>query len=399
MLKFIFFTLFLFAHNSFSQSNDRQVTTQSFGKLVIAPEFENARPFVEGIASVKVSNNWGYIDTKGNWVVKPSNAGNGPYAEPFPFVKGLATFTTQKGLKGYINSTGKPVIYPSFWEASNFSESLAAVKVGGINDGKWGYIDTTGNLVIQPQFDKALNFSEGLAAVLIDQKNGKWGYINKQGSIVIPPQFKHALSFSDGLAAIEMVAVDGFDRWGFINNLGNLVVKPQFNDVYNFSEGLALVSSPDSRGYFYIDKQGQVVVKPRFKNPYVIIPGNENEGRKDKNGDPYSNPPFDLFSHGKKFTKGLAVIQYQVPDKERVDFKDNIREGYIDSQGNIVIPPAFEVAGYFSEDLAPVRVDNKWGYIDTQGKIVIPPQFDSAGAFSGGLAPVRVGKKWGYITK
>jgi len=41
---------------------------------------------------------------------------------------------------------------------SDFSESLAAVKIGD----KWGYIDTTGKLVIQPQYDMVNGFSEEL---------------------------------------------------------------------------------------------------------------------------------------------------------------------------------------------------------------------------------------------
>jgi len=40
---------------------------------------------------------------------------------------------------GYIDTTGKLVIQPQYDTVSDFSESLAAVKIGD----KWGYIDTT----------------------------------------------------------------------------------------------------------------------------------------------------------------------------------------------------------------------------------------------------------------
>jgi len=47
---------------------------------------------------------------------------------------------------------------------------MACVKIGG----KLGFIDKIGNFVIQPQFDGASDFSEGLAGVKI---GGKWLYI------------------------------------------------------------------------------------------------------------------------------------------------------------------------------------------------------------------------------
>ncbi len=51
-----------------------------------------------------------------------------------------------------------------------------------------------------------------------------------------------------------------------------------------------------------------------------------------------------------------------------------------------------------SKMLLPVLQDGKWGYIDRTGKISIRPQFDDAGDFSEELARVRIGEKWGYIT-
>lgn len=84
--------------------------------------------------------------------------------------------------------------------------------------------------------------------------------------------------------------------------------------------------------------------------------------------------------------------------------------GFIDIKGNMVIPPMFTSAKYFSEGLAAVLVGGqsyidsstdggqyissekgKWGYIDRTGEIKIPPQFSEAREFSEGLAAVAVG--------
>ncbi len=56
----------------------------------------------------------------------------------------------------------------------------------------------------------------------------------------------------------------------------------------------------------------------------------------------------------------------------------------------------------FSDGLAEVRKDVRSGFIDKTGKLVIPFKFDDAWSFSDGLAAVRKGNlrdgKWGILT-
>lgn len=54
----------------------------------------------------------------------------------------------------------------------------------------------------------------------------------------------------------------------------------------------------------------------------------------------------------------------------------------------VIIDPQYEDADSFSQDLAAVKKDGKWGYIDMEGNTVIPFQFDYAFSFSEGLAVV-----------
>ncbi|MGH9946350.1 MAG: WG repeat-containing protein [Pyrinomonadaceae bacterium] len=68
-----------------------------------------------------------------------------------------------------------------------------------------------------------------------------------------------------------------------------------------------------------------------------------------------------------------------------------LRFGFIDRDGNIIIKPQYFEARDFSEGLAAVRNDkNQWGYIDKSGKVIVDFRFASAGDFSEGLARIQI---------
>lgn len=87
--------------------------------------------------------------------------------------------------------------------------------------------------------------------------------------------------------------------------------------------------------------------------------------------------------------------------------KKNGKYGFVDENGNEIIPPKYEWVGQFKEGVARVFSNNKAGYIEKQGKVVIPEKYDDAWGFSEGLAKVMLAKKkegkliarFGYVNK
>lgn len=74
--------------------------------------------------------------------------------------------------------------------------------------------------------------------------------------------------------------------------------------------------------------------------------------------------------------------------------------GYKDSQGNVVIAPAFKHAYKFSEGMAAVEnIGGYVGYINTKGEIVIPIQYEDGSLFMQGAAAVKLNDKSGLIDK
>src|SRR5436189_5198280 len=69
--------------------------------------------------------------------------------------------------------------------------------------------------------------------------------------------------------------------------------------------------------------------------------------------------------------------------------------GYKDNKGNIMITAKYEDAGSFHEDMAAVKLNDKWGFINRHGMEIIPLEYDDPGKddmfsyfFSDGLAAV-----------
>ena len=307
--------------NKYGYINDK-------GVIVIAPQFDEAGDFYEGLAIIKVNDRWGIVNDKGRIIMKPE------FDFIFRFFDSMAAVEV-KNLYGFIDKKGRLVINPVFYAPTHFSEGLAPIstekrKSVFSDNSKSGYMNKKGEFVIKEKFESAGRFSEGLAAV---EFNGKWGYIDKKGEFVIEPQFGFAYPFSEGLANVEK----GGEKY-FIDYTGQVVF--EIEDKYSvghFSEGLADITINTSKRRYkfsskggYINRSGKLVIK--IKYDYVG-----------------------------SFSNGLAVV--------RVDKKN----GFIDTTGKFVVKPKFNSADSFKNGLARVEINSKLGYIDTQGNYVWEP--------------------------
>lgn len=75
------------------------------------------------------------------------------------------------------------------------------------------------------------------------------------------------------------------------------------------------------------------------------------------------------------------------------------KSGFINQQGELVIPAQYGSARAFHQGLASVRADGKYGFIDREGELVIPTIYPRrVGHFSHGRAFVELGpNKLGYV--
>ena len=316
------------------------------GKLVVPPQFDDAREFFEGFGSVRVDGKWGAIDLHGKTIV--------------------------------------PIEYD---RVGRFSEGMVPVQI----EDKWGFANTHGELSIPPQFDGVGEsnlgfmekdekvFSEGLASV---QKYGKWGFIDRQGKQVIPCYFDEVTAFSKGVSKVRSgdyrVTIDTQGEWIRIQDISD--GSYYFDD---FFQGIRIESNKERPEIsFYRDRQNKII------------------------GDYLWNPP----KLAREFQEGLAIVRepYRNQKRRGIDYPIPAHTeyalsllpqkcGFQDETGQVAIDLKFDQCRLFREGLAAVKVKDKWGYVDRTGEFIAPPQFDYADDFSDGRALVISKGKYSFI--
>jgi len=155
------------------------------GKVVISCQYENAwmSGFSEGLAAVSKDGKYGFIDTKGNWVVEAQ------YAYAVGFHEGLSCVFLN-GRCGFIDKKGK-VVVPIKYRAS-----------------------------IEGDFN--FYFNNGLAGIF-DPEKGKLGFINKKGKVVLPFIYNYNGSYvhfrNDGIVLLP--TPENYMRGAYIDKKGN----------------------------------------------------------------------------------------------------------------------------------------------------------------------------------
>ena len=150
-------------------------------KKVISYKYDDARPFNQGLAPVKIDGKWGFINKKGKAVIKAQYEDfiiTDSYTYQV-FVNDLAA-VKKDGKWGAINKAGKTVI-PFKYESYFYLCNGYAIVEG--SDGKYTYIDKKGKAPFKTKYDDANDFSKaGIALVgnkgvykLIDTKGKKIG--------------------------------------------------------------------------------------------------------------------------------------------------------------------------------------------------------------------------------
>jgi hypothetical protein len=277
---------------------------------------------------------------------------------------------------GCIDTLGNEIVPIKYDDLGFWGNNLIPVNIGAKErdysktGGKWGYCNNKGLLTIPLKFAKAESFYEGIAAV---QTNKKWGFIDTTGKYIINPKYDAVRIFREGLCGVSLNG-----KWGYINNKGEEVISFEYGEVSEFKDGIAkaFVGQKNNEdweemigNYCLINSMGKRICEPKFKAIW-------------------------------NFSDGIAKVE--VNDSEN---KYSTKKGFINTNGEIVVPLIYDVVEDFSEGLAAVGIkininegfpydyDYKYGYVNQRGEVIIKLQFTKANKFSNGRAVVSNGKQ------
>ncbi|TAE72201.1 MAG: WG repeat-containing protein [Bacteroidetes bacterium] len=315
---------------------------------------------------IKKSNQWSYIDLKGKEVLKINanltNLGN--------FYEGLAAVQDEKTKKyGYIDTKGQWAIKPIYEAAGYFDKGMAIVMLacdenclkegeGLMNFFYTLLIDKTGKVVLRDNSQDTepykrfwfadFNQEERLVAI--------WGLgvgdfkslMNRKGEVISDRIVSMSkLEIVDGLAACRSIKPSYIDKSG-----KKVIDASMYNFIRDFSNGYAWLDlTTEIKGK--TDKDGQ----PMLKEELVLI---------DKKGKQVLKFSKDDYSFAREVGEGLfpMILKEEISDSRRTIF--------MNLKGQKALPKTYKEAQSFKNGLAFVKeINDSFGYIDKRGKFVI----------------------------
>lgn len=342
-------------------------------------KYDRVFDFHEDMGRVLYNGKFGFIDKMGHEVIKPE------YDMAMDFQDDLVA-VSKDNQKFFINKKGEKVS-KNYDKVLSFKKGYAIVSLNN----KYGLINKNMEEVIPLNYDSIDYPSNDLILV---EENGILKYINLDNQVVItlPKNIKEASSFKNGLAKVVM---EGY-KVGFIDKTGKMVINPIYNTASSFENDLASVSER-SDGSTIIYRNGQELF-PRTNN-FEISECASKKGIFIANFGYLKKGLIDRF--GNFVTDKFYPYIYPESDGLIRVKDENHNYGFINSEGNEVIPTTYSKANDFKEGLAVVFNEeiNKYGYINKNGEVVIPFIYDNANDFKEGYAVVRLDGCEFYIDK
>jgi hypothetical protein len=224
----------------------------------------------------------------------------------------------------------------------------------------------------------------------------KLGFINRAGEVVVPPTYDAVGPMSGGRIRVSVGA-----QSGYIDLTGKLVIPAQYDTANEFQAGRAVVRQGDK--YSLIDPAGKHIADIPFRVLGEFHQGLlrvQASGRTDADGKRLPTAYGFVDLEGEFVIPPTYINAGEFPDdEENLNFGALNREWcYFDRTGRVIIRipfgPNLTGANLFVNGRLLVKDGFTYGYQDAAGKWAIPPKYNDAHAFEDGFAQVLDGTKW-----
>ncbi|ELP32032.1 WG repeat-containing protein [Rhodopirellula baltica] len=302
---------------------------------------------MQNLYFIRRNGKCGYVNRQGDIVVDPV------YTDATGFADGLGC--VQDGLDLHIlNVNGK--VEATIENASIFGRSFSEGYLCVDRNDKRGFVDEHGNVVIDFRFQIAFDVLQGMA--IVQENDDLYGLFSTMGEWIFAPEYNYITGYLPN-SKLTAVVVDDY-RWLLRPLDGSKPLQREFASTHKEREGLVPVCLKQEGKWGWVDHLGKDVVAQQF----------------DGTGDAF-------------FDGTIAVVT------------DN-RWGVSDRRGNLLVQQKYNFTGdlqfgrrrYYDGAAKPgTLVGGKYGFLDADGEIVIPARYDGALDFVGDAAMVTVGQR------
>jgi hypothetical protein len=282
----------------------------SFGNILLKPQFNQILDFEKGIAIVRLNKQSGIIDRKGNIILHPDSV------QLQSFNTGFANFKDNKsGLYGIISDSGKIITSAKYKVLQQMREERAAF----LRNNSFGLLTEDGREIIwdnffetenHPELDisygfyhrgvglQLFNFHNGIAPFFI-QKGDKilLGFFDKEAKTVIPPIYEDLENFQRFDTAI-LAPVKFKGKWGLIDIKGKEVLAFKYESpeelrrIRAANQSKGQIQPQPVKGHSDILTVKEAEIYPLFGNFYITSK-NGKWGLIDNNGHPQTKFRYD----------------------------------------------------------------------------------------------------------
>ena len=319
---------------------------------------------------------YGLLDENGNEIVPA-----GEYLFIDKVRDGMIPAFTKEKVFVFLDETGKKIKDVSFYNINPaYAEELLGV--ADAKSRKWGAVDKNLNYVIEPQFDAIGNFEGGIT---IAKQGELWGIINKTGKYIIEPQFK-------------LDELKGYNKGTFIVSKGGKIrivdvknakiLQAEYDEFYGMTGNKAVVrkdssiylNSWENKEVFLMKKPSGILYSIYFLDGNTM--GNNrfhlNYREKGEKGEHFA--VFDS-SNGEKICDKIMNHRDEMDENCNVKEKPYYDEKAAEENEQKKYGKYEEVRHSVYDISTSFKQNGKWGFLDDDGNVMIPAEYDEVTPF------------------
>ena len=330
----------------FSDSSGLFGYTDSIGKWLIEPTYDDAGFFYNGIAGVEQNGKLGLINKKNEQIVDF-------IFDEIETDKELFVVSSNDHL-GIINRNGDFIFDTIFEDISILDEGFICAQ----KDSLYAFYDRNGKPLTQEVYDDVLNFKNGVCPVSI---NGQKGLLNKDMKLLIPCMYEGIYIYSDS----TFITINKDELRQLRNANGKIINDSLFQEIHPLVNGFAICTKDNRIGY--LNHKGVQKIGNMYEAfiDYDIL-GNFNNGRA-------------VVSKGKKF--GIIDTTGQFVLKPSHDFIKSLGRYYgiqkkdkwtlINSSFETISDNDFESINMLRNKSLLIENDGRYGVMDQELNVII----------------------------